>query len=234
MSVLASSDISALSLSLPLVLTTYLSYLCTTPPNPTPYDSKVPDRVSKALTPRRLFIRRIILVTSGLYHAFISLTYPSPPYLLCPFPSHLNPRLFTWSPYTYTLVPLLFLGCVLRLAAFSALGKNFTFRLAIPKGLNTSGLYRYMQHPSYTGRYLIIFADVFLILRLDGVLGCWLPMWIVDQRWFWSIARIAIIYRLCRAGSKRVEDEEAMLKKEFGKEWEEWHARTKRFIPFVF
>jgi len=32
----------------------------------------------------------------------------------------------------------------------------------------------------------------------------------------------------------RVIDEEEMLKKTFGKEWEEWSARTKRFIPWGF
>ena len=31
----------------------------------------------------------------------------------------------------------------------------------------------------------------------------------------------------------RVKDEEAMLKGEFGREWEEYHRRTARFIPGV-
>jgi protein-S-isoprenylcysteine O-methyltransferase Ste14 len=34
--------------------------------------------------------------------------------------------------------------------------------------------------------------------------------------------------------SARVRDEEAMLRGKFGREWEGWHRRTKRFIPFVF
>jgi protein-S-isoprenylcysteine O-methyltransferase Ste14 len=33
---------------------------------------------------------------------------------------------------------------------------------------------------------------------------------------------------------KRVREEETMLKKTFGNEWEPWHARTKRFVPGVF
>lgn len=33
---------------------------------------------------------------------------------------------------------------------------------------------------------------------------------------------------------KRVTEEEMMLKKTFGKEWEDWHKKTKRFIPGVF
>jgi protein-S-isoprenylcysteine O-methyltransferase Ste14 len=31
----------------------------------------------------------------------------------------------------------------------------------------------------------------------------------------------------------RVKDEEEMLKGQFGKEWEEWHRSTKRFIPGI-
>jgi protein-S-isoprenylcysteine O-methyltransferase Ste14 len=31
----------------------------------------------------------------------------------------------------------------------------------------------------------------------------------------------------------RVRDEERMLRARFGKEWEDWHARTKRFVPGV-
>ena len=33
---------------------------------------------------------------------------------------------------------------------------------------------------------------------------------------------------------ERVKDEEAMLKREIGTEWEEYHRRTARFIPGVF
>jgi protein-S-isoprenylcysteine O-methyltransferase Ste14 len=32
----------------------------------------------------------------------------------------------------------------------------------------------------------------------------------------------------------RVKDEEAMLKREFGREWEEYHRKTKGFIPGIF
>ena len=32
----------------------------------------------------------------------------------------------------------------------------------------------------------------------------------------------------------RVRDEEAMLEREFGQKWREWHGRTKRFVPGVF
>ena len=31
----------------------------------------------------------------------------------------------------------------------------------------------------------------------------------------------------------RVKDEESMLMKRFGAEWEDWHRKTERFIPWV-
>jgi protein-S-isoprenylcysteine O-methyltransferase Ste14 len=39
---------------------------------------------------------------------------------------------------------------------------------------------------------------------------------------------------MLRVTWKRVHEEEAMMKETFGKEWEEWHKRTKRFIPGFF
>ena len=71
-------DPSAFSLSGFVLLCTYLAYLCSTPPNPTPYDSKIPDSMGAAVTPLALFIRRSIDVSLGIYHTFLILTYPSP------------------------------------------------------------------------------------------------------------------------------------------------------------
>jgi protein-S-isoprenylcysteine O-methyltransferase Ste14 len=32
----------------------------------------------------------------------------------------------------------------------------------------------------------------------------------------------------------RVRDEERMMRRAYGKKWEEWHGQTARFIPWVF
>lgn len=32
---------------------------------------------------------------------------------------------------------------------------------------------------------------------------------------------------------RRIKDEEVMMRREFGEEWERWHARTKRLVPGV-
>jgi protein-S-isoprenylcysteine O-methyltransferase Ste14 len=234
MSLIPPPDLKALSLSLCILLSTYTTYLCGTPPNPTPYDSTNPDSMSAAVTPSALFIRRLINVSLGICHAFLALTYPSPPHIICPHLSHLAPYLFTWTPHSITCITIILLGCAIRLSAFSALGPNFTFRLAAPKKLVTSGLYSYVQHPSYTGKALIVFANMALIHSPDGVVGCWLPAWIVEAKLFWRAFACLIACAATRIAWNRVKDEEMMLKSAFGKEWEAWHVRTKRFVPGLF
>lgn len=234
MALITPPDRIALSLALCILLSTYTTYLCGTPPNPTPYNSTSPDSMKAAVTPRALFIRRSINVSLGIYHAFLCLTYPSPPLLSCPHPSQLASHLFTWTPYSSTCITTILLGCYIRLSAFSTLGSNFTFRLTAPKKLVTSGLYNYVQHPSYTGKILIIVGNWALIQNTHGPIGCWLPMWIVEARWFWRLSSCLIVLGVSRITWKRVNEEEMMLKSTFGKEWEDWHMRTKRFVPGLF
>jgi protein-S-isoprenylcysteine O-methyltransferase Ste14 len=222
------------SLTIFVLLATYMSYLAGQPPNPTPYDSTQPDSMSSAVTPRALFIRRSIVVTTGIYHALLCLTYPNPPAPLCPQPTNLSAFLFTWTPYSTICIATIFLGCYIRLTAFSTLGQSFTFRLKAPQKLITSGLYRYMQHPAYTGKSLTVYAAWALIHRPDGILGCWLPAWAVGATWFWRTLGCLFLLAVLRVTWKRVSEEEAMMKETFGKEWEDWHARTSRFIPGLF
>jgi protein-S-isoprenylcysteine O-methyltransferase Ste14 len=227
-------ELSAVSLTLCILLITYTTYLCGSPPNPTPYNSAVPDSLRAAVTPRALFIRRSINVILGSYHAFLCLTYPALPPLTCPRTSNLVARLFTWTPHTIFCLIIVLLGSSTRLYAFSTLGKDFTFRLAKPQKLVTSGLYNYMQHPSYTGRLLIAIGNAFLIHNPNGPIGCWLPARIVDAKLFWRILALLVTLGAARITRRRIKDEEKMLKDTFGKEWENWHARTKRFLPGIY
>ncbi|KAK0644082.1 hypothetical protein B0T16DRAFT_293294, partial [Cercophora newfieldiana] len=148
----------------------------------------------------------------------------------------LNPRLITW---TWTsavpLFAMLFVGIPLRLTSFSTLGKNFTFGLAEPDQLVTSGIYQYVQHPSYTGLVITVVAHAALTYRIDGGLSC-----IIPPRWYGFGKRlerfvvpvwVALVVLMI---SKRVPEEEAMMKGTFGQQWEVWHRQTARFIPGVF
>jgi len=231
---MAVPDIGRISLTICIFLGTYTTFLCGRPPNPTPYNSKEADSMKFAVTPSTLLIRSSISVTLGILHAILCLTYPSPPPLLCPNPSFLNPSIFTWTFRSIFAVTIIHFGSAVRLYAFRTLGQNFTFRLAKPKAFITSGMYRYVQHPSYTGRALNIFGNLILLQTPGGVVGCWLPSWIVSATPLWSALLIFFAGGTVWVTRKRVSEEEAMMKEAFGDEWEIWHKKTSRFVPCLF
>lgn len=236
-----SPDPATLALAVSFLLAAYLTYRCLTPPNPNPLgpiDSLPEDTVAPG--PGIIQARRFIPISLWIPHVLLTLFYPSPAAVLCPNSDNLSSSLFTWSSYTTVVVVTIVIAAPIRLLAFRQLGQNFTFRLAKPQELVKTGLYAYIQHPSYTTHWLILVSNIALLLRLDGVLGCVLPSWAV--RWGMGSGGIgiwpALLVWLGLLGFYaiwiRVKDEEAMLKREFGREWEEYHQRTKRFIPGVF
>jgi protein-S-isoprenylcysteine O-methyltransferase Ste14 len=179
--------------------------------------------------------RRAITVALWIYHVSLTLTYPEHRGLLCPCPQNLAASIFSWSPYTITCLGLIFVAAPIRLLAFAQLGSNFTFRLARPNKLVSTGLYAYVQHPSYTGHFVVFLANIALLSHPRGIFGCWLPSTIVS----WSESVFAVIFLLfgcvfALGLRTRVKEEEEMLKKEFGEEWEVYHAGTKRFVPGLF
>lgn len=148
----------------------------------------------------------------------------------------LSTQLITWSPATSIPLALVaFVGIPLRLVSYASLGKNFTFTIARPDALKTDGIYRYIQHPSYTGLMILVLGNSALLARVDGALSCWIP-----PRWFPSFK--LLLQLLVPVGISifafgvwtRVRQEERMLRTEFGINWEKWHARTARFIPWIF
>lgn len=90
-----------------------------------------------------------------------------------------------------------------------------------------------MQHPSYLANCAVIITNALLFERPDGVMGCWLKKEWVESRNVWialgwsALAALGFLVL-------RVRDEERMLRRVFGREWEEWHGRTARFVPGVF
>jgi protein-S-isoprenylcysteine O-methyltransferase Ste14 len=170
-------------------------------------------------------------LVSWLYCAALTLTYPHPPAFLCPCPQNLSPEHFTWSRFTIVALGLIFVAAPIRLLAFKQLGKNFTFQLARPQGLVTTGLYAYVQHPSYVTNGIVLMVNLVVMVGPGGAAGCCLPSAVVE----WMGVVLAVLVAIAVWGmSVRVKDEEEMLKREFGREWEEWHGKTKRFVPGVF
>ena len=144
---------------------------------------------------------------------------------------------------TPTLPPAFVLGCMmtaasgaLRLACYKTLGSLFTFELTLRSDhrLVTSGPYAFVRHPSYSGVVL-------------GVLGTLLVhfgpgSWWAEAGWLGTLA--GRVYAICWCGMEayvlssimaRAPTEDALLKKQFGAEWDEWAARVPyRVIPGVF
>ncbi|KAJ1337811.1 protein-S-isoprenylcysteine O-methyltransferase [Microdochium nivale] len=150
----------------------------------------------------------------------------------------LSTSLLTWTPYTAVpLFIIILIGAPLRLIPYSALAQNFTFALAEPDRLMTSGIYSIVQHPSYTGLAALFFGNSVMYYRYDTpMIACLIPPeWYPLAKLFimgfiWPAFVFAGVFGI----SVRVKQEERMLKNKFGKEWVQWHKRTARFIPGVF
>ncbi|KAK3356699.1 isoprenylcysteine carboxyl methyltransferase [Lasiosphaeria hispida] len=235
---------ASIALSGAFLFSAALTHRAWTPPNPSPtHGSSSPSssplpKDDAGIIWRRAQTRRLVASILWLVHALFTLFYPTPPTLFCPNPDNLSPILFTWTPFATAVIAIIAIAAPIRLLAFEQLGENFTFRLARPKTkrLVTTGLYRFVQHPSYPTNWLILVANLALLLRLDGVLGCFLPNAVVKFAMgggVWLGVLVGVGGLAMWGVWTRVKHEEAMLKEVFGKEWEEYHARTKRFVPWV-
>jgi len=217
----------------------YLAALCTTPPNPSPSQKgrHTTDRITWFAGTGATIMRRLTL-TMTLYHTLLTIipTYaPSRLHQVCPQPSNRNMDLFTWSPIAAASLFVILLGAYVRLSAYGGLGRNFTFHLAPPNQLVTSGVYRWMQHPSYTGQFLIYLGCMGLFLRWDAAPACWikedvLASWVGFGH---PVEAVIVVWALTMVGV-RARDEEEMLRQQFGEKWETWHRETSRFVPGLF
>lgn len=226
-------------LSLTMTGAAYLAALCTTPPNPSPSqkDRHSTDRITWIAGAGATIARRITL-TISLYHALLTVIPSYAPdrlHQICPRPENRNMAVFTWSPIAVASLCIIFLGAFVRLSAYGGLGKNFTFHLAAPDQLVTSGVYRWMQHPSYTGQLLIYLGCTGVFLRWDGVAGCFIGKDVLES-WtgYGVLVEVIIAVSSFSILGLRVRDEEDMLREEFGEKWEVWHRMTPRFVPGLF
>ena len=112
-------------------------------------------------------------------------------------------------------VALATVGGVLRLWPVFVLGRRFSGLVAIQKGhtLVTSGIYRLIRNPSYLGMLVMTFGWVLAFRSIVGVVitACLIPPLVV-----------------------RIRAEEAMLRSQFGEEFDAYCARTSRLIPGVY
>ncbi|KAF9465736.1 hypothetical protein BDZ94DRAFT_1253007 [Collybia nuda] len=121
-------------------------------------------------------------------------------------------------------------GAFLREYCYYTLGHFFTFEVSIRKGhrLITTGPYRSVRHPGYTGMVLLYFGTLFWCsargswIRESGVLGTNFGKGVFG---FMGIIFTVLVFRLM----VRMRSEDAVLKKAFGPEWDEWARR----VPYL-
>jgi protein-S-isoprenylcysteine O-methyltransferase Ste14 len=117
---------------------------------------------------------------------------------------------------SYTGLGIILLGVIIRCIAVIQLKRCFTVDVGIVEGHNlmTSGLYRFIRHPSYLGT-LITF------------LGCGISY--VN----WLCVIILIVPNVIWA-VMRMNEEEQVLAAHFGADYQAYVMRTKRLLPFIY
>ena len=127
-------------------------------------------------------------------------------------------------------------GVYIRRSCYQTLGRMFTFELCLREDhqLVTSGPYSVVRHPSYIGGALALLG--FSLLHQSRFLGFRMFRFISTV-----VGRIHCIFRLvhsrldCLMISPRLKKEDAMLKKQFGLQWDAWAADVPyRLIPGVY
>jgi len=115
-----------------------------------------------------------------------------------------------------TGICLMLAGIALRWYSVSALGKYFTFDVAIHRDqtLIEAGPYRYIRHPSYSGALLTL-------LGFGLTLGNWAGL-------------VAALLCLGSAYAYRIPIEEAALAAALGEPYTQYVNRTWRLVPFLF
>lgn len=115
----------------------------------------------------------------------------------------------------YAGLVLFIAGYILMAWAVAALGRQFSVEVTIQKDhrLVTTGLYGVLRHPRYTG-IILAFSGIALV--------------------FASAGGLAVVALIAAVLAWRIRDEEAMMRREFGAEWDAYAAKTRRLIPLVF
>jgi protein-S-isoprenylcysteine O-methyltransferase Ste14 len=222
-----------LSLAASLLLCGYLTYRCVTPPNLPPGNPYKKDRLWKVVDQiNNTTGRNCIIFFVWTYHIALILM-PDRRSNICLRPELLNRDLFTWSSSTILYISTVAIAAPIRLLAYGQLGSNFTFQLAKPDRLITTGLYHHVQHPSYTALFMLNCATYFFFSRIDGVAACLLPERFTTNKGLTFVAGILMGGFSLLGLAVRVRDEEDMLKKEYGEEWEAYHKNTRRFLPGI-
>lgn len=123
-------------------------------------------------------------------------------------------------------------SCILRLWSYKTLGRLFTFDLAIRSKhkLITTGPYRYIRHPSYTGLILAVLGYSLFTVKVANFITIMLNlkdfMSLILMLFPTLVVSAFVIHRIPR--------EEEMLLREFKNNWIQYSKNTRKLIPFIF
>jgi protein-S-isoprenylcysteine O-methyltransferase Ste14 len=112
-------------------------------------------------------------------------------------------------------IALIATGIGLRAWSIATLGRFFQYRIKVQPGhrVVTSGPYRYVRHPSYTGLALVLIG---IALACDDV---------------WSLVAVAVLGGIGLA--VRIRAEERQLSDALGDDYERFASDRKRLVPGV-
>jgi len=131
---------------------------------------------------------------------------------------------------------LIISGTLFRAWSQNSLGLLFTWEPAIRPGhqLYTSGPYSIVRHPSYTGADIFYAGHIiFGFARHTFLSECIAETFSIGHTLLSSFVVVFIILGAMNM-VKRAGKEDEMLKREFGKEWEDWARKTRfRLIPGI-
>ena len=121
-------------------------------------------------------------------------------------------------PRTFYIVGLIVfaIGLIIRWVAIIHLGRFFTVNVAIAEDhqLITTGPYRYVRHPSYTGTLLVFLGFGLCMLNIYSLAAVFLP--------------------IAAAFLRRMHVEEEALRSAFGQRYQSYADRTRRLIPIIY
>jgi len=117
-------------------------------------------------------------------------------------------------------------GWALRVWSKQTLGKHFTYQISKPAHLVTSGPYRWLVHPGYTG---VIFHFLGIVMLATKPLEC--SNWSSRLKLPVVVAFTAFAYMILL---KRIEDEEMMLSQHFSSSWLEHTSHRWKILPFLY
>ncbi|KIK61767.1 hypothetical protein GYMLUDRAFT_224851 [Collybiopsis luxurians FD-317 M1] len=238
------------SLAIFLILSTLIiSHKALTPPNPpSTHTREYPNWLEKTRLFQKyslpfFFQKSVVWLVGGAEIAVIVFRdllprsrYAKPAVAFLSRDSHPRELVETTDAWVVLGITLIIAGGSLRWCCYRVLGRLFTFEVSVQKNhkLITTGPYRIVRHPSYTGMLmlctgvLIWQGSPYSWTRQSGILDSYGGKATAMAYIAWSIA-------LMYGSIIRTKTEDSILSNEFGDQWKQWADKVPYLLfPYVF